>query len=230
MSDTTGSVQIGGRVSPIRVTVERIERTTAGEINWFSKMDRRRWLVQAFDRAGWQWIAEYLPLRFNRGYATNRLGYRLGGKVPFFDTGLMAKVALSKAHATGMMDRNIGPKVVIRIPTPEYVNKNAAVIAAFRVVPESEVRWFAKMIERELKVGLAMATHKTATRGPTAGQTTTRLGTNKSTAWDADRATALRGNLNGTLKLRSRNLRSFVHARVQSNQTPFADKPTTPAA
>lgn len=125
--------------------------------------------------AGAYWIATYGPLRFNRGYATSRLGYRPGGskrkrmargEAPFFHSGAFRHGFERGARTVAVAKRG---RVSFAIVAPGgRLNHHPEHVAAFRRVPTSEsaavAREFRRALIQAVQVGRAAARARAAAK------------------------------------------------------------------
>lgn len=113
-------------------------------------------LRQAGIAAGTWWIATYLPMRYDRGYAMGVLGYRPKGgnrqrvlagiEPPFFESGLMQR--MNQGARVRAVAKKGGARFWVVIPTGHPLAPNLA--TAFRTVPPQESRGVAKAYRRAL--------------------------------------------------------------------------------
>ena len=102
--------------------------------------------------AGNMWLSEYLPRRWDRGYAVRILGADTGEDgMPFFKSGKMLKGAATRSRARVSMNGTQG-MLVITIPAG-YLQFHQKQVKAFKRLPEierAEIReWFRESIENE---------------------------------------------------------------------------------
>lgn len=153
---------------PIRAVIAAADRNG---LALYKKTDRVAILRTALETAGAEWIAKYLPLRF-QPYART-IGYvakgRGGGKpakiqptsgrgrlvsgAPLTRTGALGAVAMDGATAKGLAGGN--PRVKIRIPLAHRLR--AQELAVLNAVPEKEVRAIAQALDRALQQAFAGA-------------------------------------------------------------------------
>ena len=134
-------------------------------------LDRNRFYKDALQAGANFFVANYVPLRFNRAYATTKLGYAIGGSQPFVDTGETKQSILANAYAfTRMGQGGAGPYALIRMMAPAKVNQYPRVLAGLRTIAPSEIRSISKHFERAAVRLARRADRHTIQRGATAGR------------------------------------------------------------
>lgn len=192
-------------VPPLQVVVETHGRTAA---LFGSASERNTWYRNAFQAMGNYWLNEYLPLRFNRGYASGVMGYAIGGGRPFEDTGLLKAELLKNARAEATATATKQEVSIILPPgRAAYVNYNRAVLNGLRILPARELKALAPALDRELRLGLLGAKVITAKRGRTAGAIKLRFKADGA-ASNIVRRAELTQRLNRSLGLKPQGLRA----------------------
>jgi len=165
---TIATVDTGAGVPPLASAIARIQRIAD---LFGTKSDRNTFYRLAMQAAGNFFVTDYIPLRFRRAYATTVLGYRIGGKHPFFDTGETEDAILTKAYATARMAQGgAGVQAIIRLMAPSKVNQYPRVLAGLRTIAPREVAAIARRFTRAARE-IARGAHKhTIQRGATAGK------------------------------------------------------------
>jgi hypothetical protein len=155
-------------VPPLSTSIRRVGRISR---LFGTKRERSQLFRDALQRAGNFFIAHYVPLRFNRGYASNVLGYGIGGAEPFVKTGETRKKILSDAYAVARMHQGgLGPYVLLRMMAPNKVNQFPKVLAGLKTIAPREVLSIAKHFETEARLLARSAHRRTIQRGATAGR------------------------------------------------------------
>lgn len=177
-----------------------------------TKSERNKFWIIGIEGGAQYWIDEYLALRINRAYATNVMGYRRGGKIPFVDSGEMMTQVLSNVSVKGRMKRDVGPQAVIKPGAPREVNKYPGVIQGLQIIVPREISAIAKAMARTLAMAESGATRSTIQRGKTAGQA--RLSFKKEQAL-SDIARAINEQFNRSEGLKSRRQRGETIDRIR---------------
>lgn len=141
--------------APLRVVF--IEKSK--NVLFKGKSDQTRWLKTAILNTAYYWIKHYLPLRFNRQYATYVLGYRIGGKKPFHETGALK--TLIESSTTANVVGGVNTTAYIHIPMTPGPFKNIKVKTGLKIVPHAEIQKLAKVFEAELQLGMQHIVTKT---------------------------------------------------------------------
>jgi len=142
--------------APLRATFIR----HSSNVLLLSKADRDRWTKLALLQTANYWIENYLPLRFDRGYASFVMGYKIGGRRPFHATGALMALVRSGTKAKESMRAN-GASVAITIPMTAESYKNPQVRAGLKIVPPTEIIQLAKVFDAELQLGMKHMTTRT---------------------------------------------------------------------
>jgi hypothetical protein len=179
-SSITPRERPGSLLPALGVRIQRAGRIAA---LFGSAAERRAFWLHGFQAAGNHFIAHYVPLRFQRGYASSRLGYRIGGLVPFVDSGETAENILTRARATAHMGQGgAGGYIMIRMMAGPKINRFPNVLRGLKTIIPSEVAILGKVAEAEWRRLAATASRTTIARGPTAGRLRLSLGTVGATA------------------------------------------------
>jgi hypothetical protein len=130
----------------------------------FTQAGWNRALRNAGTYAGFWWLANYGPLRWNKGYAMSQLGYRPGarklgrmarGELPFFSTGSFQNGFNTRANVVAKAKKG-GARFWVTIPGGA-LNFHPEHVRAFRTIPAREsaavAREFRKSLIMELQSG-----------------------------------------------------------------------------